>query len=66
VVPHQGPGEAGGGGFNQKLAEAQKKIIVIRIIPEDGGAVDPSHDDMVKGARRVDSGFAGHKIRIAH
>ena len=63
VIAHQGPGEAGGGRVDQKLAEAVKKVRVIRIIPEEGGPVDPAHDDMVKGTGRVHSGFAGHNLK---
>ncbi len=52
--------QAGGGGFGQEPAEAQKEVLVIGFIPEDGGAVYSAHDDMVKGAGGVDAGLARH------
>jgi hypothetical protein len=60
MIAHQGPSEAESERFGEEPAEAEKKILVIRNIAEDGGAIDPSHDDMVKSAGRVDAGFKGH------
>ena len=44
----------------QHLAEPVYKGVAIGIVQKDFSALDSTHDDVVKGARSINSGFSWH------
>jgi len=49
--------ESNGAGISIPLFQHPKKV---KIFPEKLPALDPSHEDVVQGTRRIDAGSAWH------
>jgi hypothetical protein len=60
MVRHQGPGVTGGPRLDENSAEADEKILPIRIIPANPAALNPAADNMLQRSGGIDAGSARH------
>jgi len=60
MVGYHRPCKTIGMRLNQHLAETVYKGVAIGIVPKDFSALDSTHDDVVKRARSINSGFSWH------
>ena len=63
VVGEEGPGEDGPGALRRHAGEAGDEVRTIRVVAEDGPALEAAHPDMVQGVRGIEAGLAGHGER---
>jgi len=60
MVGHNRPCKTIGMRLDQDLTETVYKGITIGIVPKDFPALDSTHDDVLKCARSINSGFSWH------
>ena len=60
MVGYHRPCKTIGMRLNQHLAEPVYKGVTIGIVPKDFPALNSTHDDVVKRARSINSGFSWH------
>lgn len=65
MVPHERPGETGGGGIKQNSAEPRQKAVAILIIPEYGLPLDSPANNMMQRTWSIYACFAWHAASIA-
>jgi len=66
VVGEEGPGEDRAGPLLRHAGEAGDEVRTIRVVAEDGPALEAAHPDMVQGVRGIEAGLAGHGERQPH
>ena len=65
MVWNERPGKARGGGVEKNRAQPRQEVVAIGIVPKNLFPLNPSADDMVERAGRIDSCFTWHSAMIA-
>ena len=60
MIRNECPCKTSGMRLNQHLTEPVYKGVPIGIVPKDFTVLDSTHDDVVKRARSINSGFSWH------
>ena len=60
LIGEQGPRVHAEPGGRNEIGQAAQEVGAIRVIPEDGAALDAAHHHMVEDARGIQAGLAWH------